>query len=138
MKQHKLIKGVGVGAALTGAALGLTGCNFHPKNMEVTDVYGPPFVQDEPETDAAAQRDFRPEDMPIEAVYGPPPEEAPETEAASRANRETTGSANDPQTEAKQETEAAAQEPFDPTNMQIEPAYGPPPEDYRFPSEETP
>ena len=73
MKKHKLIKGVGVGAALTGAALGLTGCRFHPKNMEVTDVYGPPIIQDEPET--TAPENFDPADQEIEAVYGPPPEE---------------------------------------------------------------
>ena len=72
MKKRKIIKGAALGAALTGAALGLSGCAFHPGNMDVTDVYGPPIVQDEPETQTAPPADFDPSDMPIEAVYGPP------------------------------------------------------------------
>ena len=73
MKKRNLIKGTALGAAIAGAALGLAGCGlFHPGSMDVTDVYGPPVVKDEPESETEATDPFDPSDMSIEAVYGPP------------------------------------------------------------------
>ncbi len=120
MKKRRLIKGLGVGAALTGAALGLTGCNFHPNNMEVTEVYGPPIVQDDPEYETAAPTDYDPENAAIEAVYGPPPEE---------------GSIP---VDTPEETDTAQAEDFDPETMTTVPLYGPPWDNSQSPTEETP
>ncbi|MBQ6454371.1 MAG: hypothetical protein IJJ14_08470 [Coriobacteriales bacterium] len=86
-------------AALTGAALGLTGCrvftpeavygpppedvygppsDFDPENNVVETVYGPPEdlgydpVENEPEDVYGPPSDFDPDDNVPEAVYGPP------------------------------------------------------------------
>ncbi len=111
MKKRRIIKGLGVGAALSGMLFG-AGCN--PQC-----VYGPPpDVPDETaveETEEAQTTGFEPGSMSTETVYGPPAEEttfAPadmELQNAYGPPPETTG--------------------FDPADMEIEDVYGPPAED---------
>ena len=96
-RRKKLVKGAALGAALTGAALGLTGCSsLYPQT-----VYAPP--PDGPAPFSEETTVFDPADMPVEDVYGPPVE------------------APDGFDESEEEADA-----FDETTMPVETVYGPP------------